>query len=114
MADSVAPLQKAPEWVGPDGSREDVSAVSDRALVLRAVHEALCTRHDLGALVRELALVRRKVDRGEEEITLVRDLRKALASVRRTMWKRTVGAFFAVMVILMAAYLAGKLGLHAP
>ena len=35
---------REPEWIGADNMREDVSHVSDRKLILRGVHEALCTR----------------------------------------------------------------------
>ncbi len=42
------------EWVGPPDAREDVGDVPDRALILRAIHEVLTMRWDMGAIMREL------------------------------------------------------------
>jgi len=42
------------EWVGPEGSREDVSSKGDRDVLLRTLHEVLCLQHDLGKVVGEL------------------------------------------------------------
>jgi hypothetical protein len=42
---------RAPEWVGEGDTREDVSGQSDRRLNLRALHEVLCLRHDLGGIM---------------------------------------------------------------
>lgn len=57
------------EWVGPEDRREDVTGISDRKLILRAVHEALCTRQDVllwiqqhGRLENRMTAVERRVD----------------------------------------------------
>lgn len=111
------PPKPAPEWVGPDGAREDVSGHSDRALILRAVHEVLIMRQDFGAVVRELGEVRKAQRRSgrwqehaDDEITLVRDLRRTLGTWKR----RAYGALVAILVIVVGAYVCMKLGLRAP
>jgi len=127
MAERNPPLPPRPvliaarEYVGPDDAREDVTDVTDRALVLRAVHEVLCTRHDIGKLLAELGSVATRLtviekkqrasgqwqEQAEDEITLVKDLRKTVKHWR----SRAIGAAIAVIVAVVTAYVCMKLGI---
>lgn len=51
------------ELVGPDDAREDVTGVSDRALILRAVDASLRTQFDVGKLAGEVGELTRTVAR---------------------------------------------------
>lgn len=50
------------EVVGPDGAHEDLSASTDRQLMVRAINEILFVRFDLGTILRELAALTRRVE----------------------------------------------------
>lgn len=113
MVDQRQP-RSAAEWVGPEGSREDVSSHTDRALLLRAIHEVLVLRHDFGKLLAEVSGVQKRLNHvsrwsqdAEDEITLVKDLRRTVKQWR----SRTIGAIIAVLVLVAASYVCAKLGI---
>jgi hypothetical protein len=54
------------EYVGPDEMREDLAGATDRQLIVRAINELLFMRYDLGALVRDMAGLTRRVERMED------------------------------------------------
>ena len=123
------------EWVGPHGGRENVTAETDRALIVRAVHELLVMQRemsdrfgkifvDIGQIHSRLAAVERH-NRGSQndlealakvakdsavEITTVHDLRMLLKSTKRKAWAAAGGIFVAIVT----AYLCMKLGVKLP
>jgi hypothetical protein len=107
----------APEFVGPPGAQEDVSALSDRALLVRMANAVFCLEHQVGGIARELADVRRQQRRSgrwqehaEDEITAVRDLRKLVKTWR----SRALAGAGAVLIAVATAYVLIKLGLKVP
>jgi len=59
------------EWVGEGDYREDVSAMSDRTLMLRALHEAIGIRHDVGRLLSEVSVATRRLAVLEDRVTAI-------------------------------------------
>jgi len=51
------------ELVGPDDAQEDVTGISDRALILRAVDASLRTQFDVGKIAGEVGALTDKVDK---------------------------------------------------
>ncbi len=98
------------DLVGPEGSVEDVTEVTDRDLILRAVHEVLVVQFQLGKLAAEVGELARKQSRDAEEITIVRELRKDVKT-----WKRRAISFAGAVAVIVVAgltlgYLASRFG----
>lgn len=125
MAEDTNPnIRRVSEWVGPKEAREEVSGYTDRALIIRALDEVLCLRFDLGKIVGEqgraasrLLRLERRVHRqgntleeAEEEITLVRDLRKLVKRSKRRFWLAVVG----LVATIATSYILMRLGVRIP
>jgi hypothetical protein len=70
--------QNGREIVGPSHEEEDVTDISSRALVLRAIHESLVTRHDVGTMLAEVGRIASEASEERAESAIDRAKTRAL------------------------------------